>query len=130
MLPAHHISSNNMNMAHVKVLSVACVIRASDYFASPAAGVAQTRRRCSIHGENSGNVLVEVNLLDDPRQLNRCVPRSRACPFSDTRIVPKPSHRVLPPGRRRLKLKICRLFDANNMCKFDAEIKLYKDAEN
>ena len=33
----------------------------------------------------------------------------------------KPSHRVLPPGRWRLKLKVCRLFHAN-MCKFGGEI--------
>ena len=48
-----------------------------------------------------------------------------------TCIGPKPidnksSHWVLPPGHWRLKLKICRLFHAN-MCKFDAEIKSYKD---
>ena len=40
----------------------------------------------------------------------------------------EPSHWVLPPGHWRLKLKICRLFHAN-MCKFDAEIKSYKDGE-
>ena len=40
----------------------------------------------------------------------------------------KPSHCVLPPGHWRLKLKICRLFHAN-MCKFDAEIKSYKDGK-
>ena len=34
---------------------------------------------------------------------------------------------MLPPGHWGLKLKICRLFHANNMCKFDAEIKSYKD---
>ena len=34
----------------------------------------------------------------------------------------KPSHWVLPPGRWRLRLKICRLYHAN-MCKVDAEIK-------
>ena len=40
----------------------------------------------------------------------------------------KPSHWVLPPGHWRRKLKICRLFHAN-MCKFDAEIKSYKDGK-
>ena len=48
-------------------------------------------------------------------------------------VLPKPidnkhSHRVLPPGHWRLKLKICRLFHAN-MCNFDAEIKSYKDGK-
>ena len=33
---------------------------------------------------------------------------------------------MLPPGHWRLKLQICRLFHANNMCPFDAEIKSYK----
>ena len=40
----------------------------------------------------------------------------------------EPSHRVLPPGHWRLKLKICLLFHAN-MFKFDAEIKSYKDGK-
>ena len=40
----------------------------------------------------------------------------------------KPSHWVLPPGHWRLKLKICRLYHAN-LCKFDAEIKSYKDGK-
>ena len=40
----------------------------------------------------------------------------------------KPSHWVLPPGHWRLKLKICPLFHAN-MCKFDVEIKSYKDVK-
>ena len=35
---------------------------------------------------------------------------------------------MLPPGHWRLKLKICRLYHAN-MCKFDAEIKSYKDGK-
>ena len=48
-------------------------------------------------------------------------------------MEPKPidnkvSHWVLPPGHWRLKLKICRLYHAN-MCKFDAEIKSYKDGK-
>ena len=35
---------------------------------------------------------------------------------------------MLPPGHWRLKLQICRLFHAN-ICKFDAEIKSYKDGK-
>ena len=37
---------------------------------------------------------------------------------------------MLPPGHWKLKLKICWLLHANNiMCKFDAEIKPYKDGK-
>ena len=62
------------------------------------------------------------------------VQRYRTVSFTQTRWVwtkpidNKPSHWVLPPGHWRLKLKICRLYHAN-MCKFDAEIKSYKDGK-
>ena len=43
-----------------------------------------------------------------------------------TQPIDNSGHRVLPPGQWRLKLKIRRVLRAN-MCKFDAEIKSYKD---
>ena len=36
---------------------------------------------------------------------------------------------MLPPGHWRIKLKICRLFHANNYVQVDAEIKSYKDGK-
>ena len=53
---------------------------------------------------------------------------STFCWLEPKPIDNKPSHWVLPPGHWRLKLKICRLFHANR-CKFDAEIKSYKDGK-
>ena len=64
-----------------------------------------------------------------------CTIRSNNAKFAAPRrcithvVQAKPSHRVLPPGHWRLKLKICRLFHANIMCKIDAEIKSYKDGK-